>query len=97
MASDTSRSPRTVPVQYVAAALAVTLAALVVLAVTPLGGVLLSASGAVVLRALFLGWLALALVVDVKSWGRYNRSRRRFAFAVWFVLGMGAISGFLVG
>lgn len=97
MTPDSPLSTRAVPFRHVVGVLALTGGALVLFAVTPLADVLTTAAAAVVLRALALGWLALALVADVTGWGSYSRSRQRVAVAVWVVLGAATLSRALAG
>ncbi|MEM6325561.1 MAG: hypothetical protein AAF791_00450 [Bacteroidota bacterium] len=97
MASSTSVSQATVSIPHAVGAIGLALAGLVVLAITPLGGLVASSTGLMVVRVLFLVWLGLSLAADIRKWETYSRSRRQFALGVWFFLSTSAVSSFIVG
>lgn len=92
MTYDSSSSTQTVPFRTVIATLAATVLALVVLAVTPLGSVLLSDGAQAVFPLLMASWLGVALYVDTKHWNEYSRIRQYVALLIWAVIGVSLLS-----
>ncbi|MEM1055463.1 MAG: hypothetical protein AAGI52_08040 [Bacteroidota bacterium] len=97
MASAPSSPRPSVSRSYAFGTIALALAGLVVLAVTPLGHVVSTVGGLIALRVLTLAWLGLSLAADIRNWETYSRSRRHFAFGVWSFLAASAVATFAVG
>ena len=92
MTYDDSTSTQAVPFRTVIGTLAAAVLSLVALAITPLGGVLLTDGAQAIFPVLIAAWLGFSLYVDANHWNEYGRVRQYVALLVWSVLGISLLS-----